>query len=706
MRTDVLKKLLSLNYLVYDCNEKCESNLDNKIIARLLKSFLSYGFILNKQSVNETKSYSLSELKNFYNFSIELFKKVKGNNVKHIVFYKNFPQLRNLTKEDYIINAILHYLTADVDTMGYIPQQDEKKRKNLEQQMAKASTVKLISSKEGYKILKDYYEVLLQGNKLISDAEFRIINELIELNIKFDVTKIPMRYNLIQYLTAYIYSTDYKIGDRLASIDLYSLNTVNDILKLYASISGYKVLSKQVIFISLDRRARRILLSKLNSLINNEYIIDDFARYEVLWKKALRLLHVGEYQKEYPLIYKYATLLRNGEYITYFAKIEKCFKNKDVEVFNLLKVKPGYFLRMLDRIICLNIYPVDNILNEFKKVIGNISIPTLLSGYEHFLNRDEITEKRYIMFRNKTIYYAFKEKETRKHLDAISLSKILQIFKEELINRYIGFTRMENVYLDEAMKKYTLPLNNLGASSGFNTLSFGSKVQLDPKEHTYLRFFTHWKNLKDERVDIDLSIVLYDENLEYIEALAWFDMPSGRKYDSYHSGDIVSAPNGASEFIDLNYKKASKYSRYAVVCNNIYSGGHPYKDIPECFSGVMFRTQKGRKGEIFDPKTVVTKYDLTCEGSNFQIAFIIDLKTLTLYWCDIPAPSSDVAAENDLSPYIFHVLKKHLTIYDLVSLHQGHISFVNKEKCEHVIDESFNSIINPLHLDDIVKWIG
>jgi hypothetical protein len=73
-------------------------------------------------------------------------------------------------------------------------------------------------------------------------------------------------------------------------------------------------------------------------------------------------------------------------------------------------------------------------------------------------------------------------------------------------------------------------------------------------------------------------------------------MDGGKKFSSYHSGDIVSAPNGASEFIDINYVEAKEHARYVVICNYVYSGD-AYKDIPECFSGVMFRKNKGKKGE-------------------------------------------------------------------------------------------------------------
>ena len=64
-----------------------------------------------------------------------------------------------------------------------------------------------------------------------------------------------------------------------------------------------------------------------------------------------------------------------------------------------------------------------------------------------------------------------------------------------------------------------------------------------------------------------------------------------------------------SEFVDLDYKKARKYARYAVVTNSVYTG-QDFADIPECFSGVMFMPQIGKKGSVFNPEFVKYKFDL------------------------------------------------------------------------------------------------
>jgi len=60
--------------------------------------------------------------------------------------------------------------------------------------------------------------------------------------------------------------------------------------------------------------------------------------------------------------------------------------------------------------------------------------------------------------------------------------------------------------------------------------------------------------------------------------------------------------------------------------------GQPYHDLPECFAGWMARETAG-SGEVFEPKTVVDRVDLT---GNTQVCLpaIFDLETNEIIWDD------------------------------------------------------------------------
>ena len=74
----------------------------------------------------------------------------------------------------------------------------------------------------------------------------------------------------------------------------------------------------------------------------------------------------------------------------------------------------------------------------------------------------------------------------------------------------------------------------------------------------FLRFFVAWKNLDEktlkelnaysDRVDVDLSALTFDENLEFNDVVAYYNQK--KSYFAF-SGDITNAPEGALEYIDV-----------------------------------------------------------------------------------------------------------------------------------------------------------
>jgi hypothetical protein len=140
------------------------------------------------------------------------------------------------------------------------------------------------------------------------------------------------------------------------------------------------------------------------------------------------------------------------------------------------------------------------------------------------------------------------------------------------------------------------------------------------------------------RTDIDLSLGLYDENWDYIDHISYTNIRS-QKFDGlYHSGDIVDAPEGASEFIDMDISTLQeKQVRYAVF--NVYSyTSQGFNEIPECFFGWMER-EDINTGEIFEPKTVANKIDLT-SPTTICLPVVFDLKLRKAIWLDVSLRSN------------------------------------------------------------------
>ena len=86
------------------------------------------------------------------------------------------------------------------------------------------------------------------------------------------------------------------------------------------------------------------------------------------------------------------------------------------------------------------------------------------------------------------------------------------------------------------------------------------------------------------------------------------------------------------------------------------------------------------------------KFDLTQRGSSQNLAFVVDLETLELIWIDFPysylqsyAIAADVNSNLNIVSTIKKALQTHMTMYDLVRLHRGHIKFCeDKENAKKV----------------------
>lgn len=224
------------------------------------------------------------------------------------------------------------------------------------------------------------------------------------------------------------------------------------------------------------------------------------------------------------------------------------------------------------------------------------------------------------------------------------------------------------MYLDEDLKNYTVPFSQRSASKALNTISRGSKIDV-PVGDT-IRFFIYWKE-GNNRADLDLSVLALDSDSGYKMTIAYYNL---KEDGGYHSGDITSAPEGASEFIDIEISKCLKQGiRYLLMSINSYTN-QLYCDLPICFAGFMVR-QFPNSGEIYDPLTVENKFDLTA-NARIAIPMIIDLYEKKVIWTDLSLksnPSTNNNVHHNLSSTT--LINKSMTtmvkpnLYDLLTLH-------------------------------------
>ena len=544
--------------------------------------------------------------------------------------YPDFPlQVMDASYSELYLNAVIHYLSHGT----LLPLYEKKQRFPLFEN-TDMKVIKLGFEEE----FKQIFMNLMNSKSSLSNTDkddllkaFAIYGDDM---LSIIPGKIPFKENMaltISYALKYTQITNEQIKPHF--------KTATDVLRLAVAMSeGDISLATNTRFINLKRTERRLLLSLLEKCNNIE---EDMLRYKNRWIRLGEKLHPAEFKNKYPNSFTAFNKIRNRIHIpTFSGELNKAYKNKDLyTVLEFLKTNPGEYARKLD--YTLREFPDKQYIIpfDFLQVASKVSTPVLLQLLEHFKNRNNNLQKRVFFPKGDTSKLYIMENYLKTITDIICNS-VIDVCNTKLLERFSERDKLGKVFLDVNLKDYTVPFSQRSASKALNTISRGSKLNLGNKENITIRPFIYWKNENFERVDIDLSAVFFKENinedgekvLEKVDHISYTNLKSER-LNCCHSGDITSAPEGASEFIDLDLE-ALRGNNVDYVALTVFSfSRQPFYDLPECFFGWMERKYP-QSGEIYEPKTVVQKIDLTSKTSS-SIPAIINLKTNQVIWSDL-----------------------------------------------------------------------
>ncbi|MBP6731590.1 MAG: TerD family protein [Chitinophagales bacterium] len=638
-----------------------ESNsLDRVYIAALLKNIEKLGYILSPELIEVVSTFSMPTLSSFYQGLVADLKLLVGAHVRFDPMYPNFPQQVIDTPEDELyLNAAVHYL-GDWIGARILPLYNKIARPGLEDVVV-LKVIELGCPEDFENILVK----LLAAKTSITDTD-KLDVEWFVFTYKNSLTSrlptvIPLKEN-VAILGAYIWMHAPLAADKLKEY----IKTATDVLRLAVAMSGGDVsLAENTKFRNFSKPERRWLLALLEDCGN---ITEDMLRYKNRWKRLGERLHPFEYKKQFGKCFEAFDVIRNDKpFKTFNSKVESCLAaNEIAQTAGLLKSRPGEFARRLDNLLRLSDQKSD-VLKAFDDLAAKVSNPVLWQVLAHFKHRNEPKELRTFFPKGNV----GKAKSISNRLPLIPdeiCRQVVVICENKLVEKYSKLPPLQNVYLDKELKNYTIPFALRSASKALNTISRGSRITI-PEGNT-LRFFIWWKD-GNERTDIDLSAVGLDADCRYKTDIAYYNL---KTFGGHHSGDITSAPNGASEFIDIDIEKfLSSGIRYVVMCVNSFTY-QPYCDLPECFAGLMIR-QFANSGEIYEPKSVRNKFDLT-SNTRVAIPLIIDLADRKIIWTDMAltnVPSHQNNVYNNM-PSIT-ILAKAMTalvkpsLYELFELH-------------------------------------
>jgi len=379
------------------------------------------------------------------------------------------------------------------------------------------------------------------------------------------------------------------------------VDTVTDVIRLAAQLSGSDVtLNTKPKFKSFPNRYRIAMLVAFEDIIskNPAKLGDVFKNREVVKRLFVRL---NNKQKDsFKNAYRVLHTATQRSNLSFESKLEKAFKTEKIgNVVDVLKNNPGLFVRSLNRVL-LQARLVDEktIVEALRTIVPKVSTPVLISLRQYLFNRHEQKSLRLFINRKGTGKVV---KDEQPVLPRGLTTPISDLIDTEIQSRFKAGTYI----VDEDILTAAIPLSNKMTGTGFGIVPRGT---VEKFEGEVLRFFMYWKQ-KAMQTDYDLSAILLNKNFVQIGQVSFTNLrASGIK----HSGDITSAPKGASEFIDIKLDKLQAEVAYIVPQVNMY-GGEQFDQVEESFFGYMVRTED-QMGKPFEIKTVTTKSEL--RGSN------------------------------------------------------------------------------------------
>lgn len=600
-----------------------EVNPNSQYIATIIKNIEALGYTFSKELFEVLQTLSRDDLQKFYLELVPMLKKLVGADVVYKPMYPNFPE--SVMEADYVylfINAIVHYWS---DGTLYPNEKIEERLPLFDVTKVKIIDIGTVED------LHEIFNNLCQSKTSISKTDKEDFEWIFKnMQVKFS-DEIPLKENVA--LIGKLYLENYPLATS-KDIQKY-FKTATDVLRLITAMSDGDIsLATNTKFRSFKRKERRLLLELLQ---NCGGIEEDMLRYKNRWIRVGERLHPAEYSEaQFGKVITAFNKLRNGIKIeTFSGKVTKAIETEDYKsALILLKKRPGELARKLDHLL-RNANDKNSVVNTFKDVASEVSTPVLLQVKEHFANRTKKLESR-VFFPKGNLARCHCIENTLSDIDEKYCNAIVRICENALIENYKSKDFLGNVYLSEDLKRYVVPFSQRSASKALKTIVRGSRLPIDDNTKT-MRSFIWWTNMGNGgRVDLDLSAAIFDENWNYMEHVSYTNLRSDR-YNACHSGDITNGGSvngdGVSEFLDVDIDSVVRYGARYIVYQVYNYTGQKYSDMPHAMFGWMSR-EDVKSGEIYEPKTVEQKMDLTSQ-STVCIPVIFDCVNREVIWCDM-----------------------------------------------------------------------
>jgi stress response protein SCP2 len=608
------------------------------------------GFVYSKDVILALSWLDEREIAHAHANVVRMLTRALGAHQLFQPMYPNFPaQVLAASDAELLVNAWMHYL-GDWFGVRILPTYAQAKRPLLKVLESLKPTVLELAASGAVDV---HLGRLINGNASLSAANKVLVLEMldyftaqhpVDLNYLLEVASVPQKEN-----RALVGGWLLKNSPATFAASRFEklFKTPTDVLRLAAAVSAADLtavdltLSTPPRFGKMSRGVRRLLLALLDAQEAESVRVEMFHRREQ-WVRAGEALHPGEYQARYTRAYEHFTALRNKEAPASWAgTVERRLASRStLAAIELLTQRPGVFARKLHEVVRKATgVNKDTVVKAFAQVADKVATPVLLQLRQRMQAELEGVDVQ--AFSPKAgAGRMWVPKKAAPRVTDVHAEAIVKTVTDVLAARFAKLPTMGKVYVDPALAGYSVPFAQRTAQKALRTVGRGSRIDLGAEP--IMRAFMWWNESgldKDGnrytigRTDLDLSCAVLDASFNYMTHCSFTNL---REQGLTHSGDITSAPNGACEFIDIDFNELPEGAAYVALLAYAYTAQN-FADMPEAYLGWMVRAD-GQSGSVYDARTVRQKVDLATAGQRVLVGYV-DVARRQFVWADLVLPA-------------------------------------------------------------------
>ncbi|MFI6092627.1 MXAN_6230/SCO0854 family RING domain-containing protein [Streptomyces sp. NPDC051218] len=421
----------------------------------------------------------------------------------------------------------------------------------------------------------------------------------------------------------------------------------------------------------LPRPVRRELLALLDGF-DLRRLAEDMARNPRAWKRVGEILHPFEHAHRHARVALAFAVLRGtriGDSALSEVLLAEAARHEDVRIegdrlristwqgrveeaigrwdttaaAGLLRERPGELLRRLDVLLARSGSATlpEAVGEALAEALPRSGPGPLLGAYGRMKVR-AVPGHRRVFFPRGRVTRAYAVDDERPPLPSRVAGRAGELIEAEAVRRLAAGVgegeRYDVAVLDASLADLPVPFAERASAASLVAVPRGSSLPM-PADSENVRLFLHWLQPQGVRVDLDLSVALYDDLWRFI-GLCDYTHLTYAGGAARHSGDLTSAPapHGATEYLDLDLPRLTHVGVRFVVPAVLSYNNVPFDELPDAFAGFM--AVKGTGRAVYDPRTVRQRFDLAGDAA-LRVPMIVDLRSRRAWWADVTLATGD-----------------------------------------------------------------